>query len=883
MSAAQQTGGPANIGYDVATALWQGKRPYQEDTLLADFHGGMDRGFAVLADGMGGHAAGDLASRLVVIDAVSHLKFLIHDGDALEKNLQAELKSAVDTANDVLRDRAADDSRLAGMGATFLATVLFEDRLYWASVGDSPLYLWREGRLRQLNEDHSMAPIIDQMAKSGEISTEEAANHPDRNALTSVLMGRSVKAMDVPKTATVLDPGDVLIQASDGLQYLDEAAIAVVLEAAGPGASSREISDRLMGALRKLNDPAQDNTAILVLQLTEGPGGGGAVLPAGAGAAAAGERAMLAGAAGNGDGGATALAAATSEARVAAADAHAAKPLTAPALTPSGARAPTPSDVERPSGGRRWIVPAALLGGAAVVFGLFFGLPSDDDTTDLASATPPLQTPGPDVSIAPPDPVASAGALAPTNSSIVAADGPDSAEPLASEALDGGAITDADGAAEEGPAPEAADPELADAPELTGEEEVLDTALAEAEVSQGDPENGSSEAAPLDEAPLGAAPEATSEPDPEAGPTAPEQAEAPDAETPDQASAAAELPAPEPEAENEIATEGVGEAEASHGDPEVVDPTPAQANPVPADAPEEEAAAAAADEPVEPPLETGSEIVGGVAPDKLSNPVPVDLDVDVEPEVGLESEPEGGGDMEATPDAAGGADADDGAAVVPEGNGLEAGTDTAIMPDATTVGIGALGVGGRTAAQGGDGAPARAAPVPAPTPMPAPAIVPPPRPTQSPALTTQTVPRQAPGSAPVASPAPVPVPVPTPIPGPAPTLAPRVVLQTGVTPSGSLLPGVGQLQEGLSAPPAVAPTPLPMPVPLPILPRRPLLLDPSQEESGVRNPTPRTLSQQATLSAPIQPSEATPFLPPFRGRILQGCDLLRCVTIVVRP
>ena len=209
------------MGYDVATSLWHGARPYQEDTLLADFHGGMDRGFAILADGMGGHAAGDLASRLVVIDAVSHLKFLMHDGEALEKNLQAELSSAIDAANDVLKDRGADDRRLQGMGATFLATVLFEDRLYWASVGDSPLYLWREGSLRQLNEDHSMAPSIDQMVKNGELTETEGAAHPDRNALTSVLMGRNVKSRDIPTTATVLDPGDVLIQASDGLQYLE--------------------------------------------------------------------------------------------------------------------------------------------------------------------------------------------------------------------------------------------------------------------------------------------------------------------------------------------------------------------------------------------------------------------------------------------------------------------------------------------------------------------------------------------------------------------------------------------------------------------------------------------------------------------------------------
>ncbi len=271
------------IRYDVATALWQGKRAYQEDTLLADFHGGVDRGFAVLADGMGGHAAGDLASRLVVIDAASHLKFRMHDGASLEADLHAELISTIKSANSVLRDRGRDDSRVFGMGTTFLATVMFEDRLYWASVGDSPLYLWRKRALRQINADHSMAPVIDRMAKAGELSAEEAANHPDRNALISVLMGSAIKSMDVPEMAMVLGPGDVLIQASDGLQYLDNARLSEVLTSLEDGAASREVVDQLMAALHDLDDPSQDNTAILVLRLDgESGGGAGAVAAGGA-------------------------------------------------------------------------------------------------------------------------------------------------------------------------------------------------------------------------------------------------------------------------------------------------------------------------------------------------------------------------------------------------------------------------------------------------------------------------------------------------------------------------------------------------------------------------------------------------------------------------
>ncbi|UWQ96969.1 protein phosphatase 2C domain-containing protein [Rhodobacteraceae bacterium M385] len=392
------------IGYDVATALWQGARPYQEDTLLADFHGGVDRGFAILADGMGGHAAGDLASRLVVIDAASHLKFLIHDGEGLEKTLHSELTSAITTANDVLRDRAADDRRLQGMGATFLATVIFEDRLYWASVGDSPLYLWREGALRQLNEDHSMAPVIDQMAKSGEITREEAANHPDRNALTSVLMGRSLKATDVPKTATVLDPGDVLIQASDGLQYLDNAEISRIV---GQGGSSADIAAALIEALKGRADPMQDNTALLVLQLTSG------------------------------DAARVGVPTATAAATVAASGDLSERAVGTPAAGASP-RAQTPTDVPRPAGGRRWVLPAGVLGGAAaaglgmVMFGVpivngpeLAIAPTYEPAIEIAAvapevAAPPVPTAAPSVPAPTPAPVAAPSAPGASGARIAA-------------------------------------------------------------------------------------------------------------------------------------------------------------------------------------------------------------------------------------------------------------------------------------------------------------------------------------------------------------------------------------------------------------------------------------------------------------------------------
>lgn len=251
--------------YDVASAIWKGMRPYQEDSLSTDFHAGLPQGFAIIADGMGGHAAGDVASNLAAVQGAGHLKFAMQDIAGREENLPSEMRSVIEKANAAISDRVGQDSRVAGMGTTLLAVALVENRLYWGSVGDSPLYLVRDGALRQLNQDHSMAPVIAAMVERGEITPEQGKQHPDRNALTSVLMGERIEKSDVPDNGFELLPDDVLIAASDGLQFLSEDQICERVRDTLP-ASSAQVCNALMQALKNLEDPQQDNSAIVVIQ-----------------------------------------------------------------------------------------------------------------------------------------------------------------------------------------------------------------------------------------------------------------------------------------------------------------------------------------------------------------------------------------------------------------------------------------------------------------------------------------------------------------------------------------------------------------------------------------------------------------------------------------
>ena len=261
----------AELTYDVAAAVSIGSRDCQEDAIVADFPQGSGYGFVVLADGMGGHAAGDIASRIVVTEVFSELKLQSNDLTRFAREINPILHQAAQVANACVLAHATSHPGTRGMGATLLAPVLLGNRLHWISVGDSPLYLFRDGRLRQLNEDHSLGAQIDQMVRAGAMTEDRGRNHPDRNCLTSVLIGLEIPRIDCPRRPVILAPGDIVIASSDGLQFLRETDIAAILDARRDE-SSAAIAAALMQAIEELDDPDQDNVALAVIRIPPGPG-----------------------------------------------------------------------------------------------------------------------------------------------------------------------------------------------------------------------------------------------------------------------------------------------------------------------------------------------------------------------------------------------------------------------------------------------------------------------------------------------------------------------------------------------------------------------------------------------------------------------------------
>lgn len=255
----------SNFRFDAASVLNQGARDYQEDALVTDFPLGGEFGFAVLADGMGGHAAGDVASKIIVTEVFSELTFQAADLESLEANVESVLRSAALAANECVRGHVQSNPETHGMGSTLIAPIFLSDKLYWISIGDSPLYLFRDGELKQLNEDHSLAPQIDLMVKTGLMDPEVARTHPDRNCLTSVLIGDEVARIDCPTEATQLEDGDILIVSSDGLQFLDDELIAQTIHS-HQADDSEIIADALLAELHALSHPDQDNVSYSVIK-----------------------------------------------------------------------------------------------------------------------------------------------------------------------------------------------------------------------------------------------------------------------------------------------------------------------------------------------------------------------------------------------------------------------------------------------------------------------------------------------------------------------------------------------------------------------------------------------------------------------------------------
>ena len=181
---------------------------------------------AVVADGMGGHEGGQVASHIAV-DAIQETYSNASDADP-----QKALIAALQEAHHRIQRRANEDPELQGMGTTCTACAIVGSRAYFAHVGDSRLYLLRNGNLRVLSRDHS---LVARLIETGVIRQEDAESHPQKHVLTAALGVADDVEPDFPAEPLSLEKSDVLLICTDGLWgQLSETELTYVLSSQAP-------------------------------------------------------------------------------------------------------------------------------------------------------------------------------------------------------------------------------------------------------------------------------------------------------------------------------------------------------------------------------------------------------------------------------------------------------------------------------------------------------------------------------------------------------------------------------------------------------------------------------------------------------------------------
>jgi serine/threonine protein phosphatase PrpC len=161
----------------------------------------------IVADGMGGHVAGEIASKLAVSTVTGYIQE--HVG---KDNLEVLLKEAITQANTSIYQMALSKEEFSGMGTTVTASYVDGETIYWGHVGDSRIYLLRNGKLHQITSDHS---LVWELVQSGNITKDEAYVHPKRNMLTRAVGTSCLITVD---TGLVhWKPGDIVLMCTDGL------------------------------------------------------------------------------------------------------------------------------------------------------------------------------------------------------------------------------------------------------------------------------------------------------------------------------------------------------------------------------------------------------------------------------------------------------------------------------------------------------------------------------------------------------------------------------------------------------------------------------------------------------------------------------------------
>lgn len=221
----------------------------QDYVFVSDLPVGKLPNLFIVADGMGGHKAGEYASRFTVEVVKDELARSTEDGP------EAMIRQAITSANQRLLETARQDSKLEGMGTTLVVATVIERTLYFANVGDSRLYLLNHD-IKQVSKDHS---LVQEMVRLGGIKEEDAKNHPDKNIITRAIGAKEQVEVDFYEYR--LKKGDIVLMCTDGLSNMvEDTEILHIVK------GSRDIVEAVEGLINKANENGgKDNIGIVAV------------------------------------------------------------------------------------------------------------------------------------------------------------------------------------------------------------------------------------------------------------------------------------------------------------------------------------------------------------------------------------------------------------------------------------------------------------------------------------------------------------------------------------------------------------------------------------------------------------------------------------------
>lgn len=202
-------------------------RSMNQDSLLVSDNNRNGLNLYILADGMGGYKGGEIASK-VAITAVS--KYIIEKFDEIPKDKQSILnlvEDSIEFANSAIYEESEQDEELQDMGTTLEAVLIYKNKVYIGHIGDSRIYRVRKNKMKKITTDHS---YVEKLIQDGDITREEAYNHPKKNLLIKALGTDEEACPDM--IYTVLNKNDVIVICSDGLTNMlrEEEILEVVKE-----------------------------------------------------------------------------------------------------------------------------------------------------------------------------------------------------------------------------------------------------------------------------------------------------------------------------------------------------------------------------------------------------------------------------------------------------------------------------------------------------------------------------------------------------------------------------------------------------------------------------------------------------------------------------